>query len=218
MGSKASIRVVLVEDHDLFRNGLRDLLRERGIEVVGEAADGVEAIGLVAATAPDVAVMDVGLPGKSGIEATRVIRRRSPATQVLMLSVHEDEEDIVEAIIAGACGYLSKDSPIDEITESVRAVARGEATLSARIAAKLVEQVRGNGSLDELPAGARPQLTEREHQALCLIAAGKDNPSIAAELQISLPTVKNHVSSVLTKLEVDNRIQAAVYAVRRGMV
>jgi DNA-binding NarL/FixJ family response regulator len=218
MGNEAPIRVVLVEDHELFRKGLRGLLEEEGIEVVDEAPDGEQAVDLVSASAPDVVVMDINMPGKSGIEATREIRRRSPTSRVLILSVYENDESISEAIVAGACGYLLKDSAVEDISAGVRAAARGEAKLSARIATQLLDRLRGDEPASGLPPSERPQLTERELEVLRLIAAGKDSGKIAAELFISQQTVKNHVSNVLAKLEVQNRLQAAVYAVRRGMV
>jgi DNA-binding NarL/FixJ family response regulator len=217
-GRETPIRIILVEDHDLFRRGLRDLLEQEGIEVVGEAGDGTTAVELVEDAAPDVVVMDINMPGMSGIEATREIMRRSPATRILMLSVYEDEESVAEAIVAGACGYLLKDSAVEDIPDGVRAAARGEGKLSPRIAAQILDRLRGTESAGDLPASERPKLTDRELQVLRLMAAGKDNPEIAAELFISQQTVKNHVSNVLAKLQIDNRIQAAVYAVRRGMV
>jgi DNA-binding NarL/FixJ family response regulator len=216
MGSEAPIRVVLADDHELFRTGLRGLLEGEGIEVVAEAADGLQAAEVVAANAPDVVVMDINMPRQSGIEATREIRRRSPASRVLIVSVYENEESIGETIVAGACGYLLKDSAVEDIAEGVRAAARGEAKLSARIAAQLLERLRVDEAPGDLPPSEPPPLTERELEVLRLIATGKDNNAIAAQLLMSQQTVKNHVSNVLAKLEVQNRIQAAVYAVQRG--
>jgi DNA-binding NarL/FixJ family response regulator len=217
IGTEAPIRVVVVEDHELFRKGLCDLLAGEGIDIVDEAADGDSAIEVVAASAPDVAVMDINLPGRSGIEAAREIRRRSPTTRILMLSVYEDEESISDAIVAGASGYLLKDSAVEDIADGVRAAARGEAKLSARIAGALLHRLRELESSTDVSATDRPRLTERELEVLRLIAAGKDNGAIAAQLFISPRAVRNHVSNVLAKLEVQNRIEAAVYAARRGM-
>jgi DNA-binding NarL/FixJ family response regulator len=215
MASEAPTRVVLVEDHELFRTGLRELLEDEGVEVIEEVADGEQAIVVVAANAPDVVVMDINLPGRSGIDATREIRRHSPTTQVLILSVYEDEQRIGAAIAAGACGYLLKDSAVEDISRGVQAAARGEAILSARIAAQLLERLRENELPAELPADERLELNERELEVLRLIATGTDHAAIAAELSIGPQTVKNHVSNVLAKLEVGSRIQAAVSAVRR---
>lgn len=213
--SSAPIRVVVVDDHHLFRQGLRELLQEEGLEVVGEASDGSEAVRVVGETAPDVVVMDLHMPGMSGLEAVREISRLSPAAWVLMLTVSSADEDVAEAIVAGACGYLLKDAPVEQVVDGVRAAARGEALLSSSVAARLLARLRGDG--DPASVGARPELTDREREVLALIAAGKDNGEIAEELFVSPQTVKNHVSNVLEKLQVENRIQAAVQAVRRGL-
>jgi DNA-binding NarL/FixJ family response regulator len=216
MASSGAPRVVLVDDHALFRAGLRDLLEEHGMEVAGEAADGEEAVGLAATEVPDVVVMDIHMPGMSGVEATRRLREACPHTRVLMLTISADEAQVSEAVLAGARGYLLKDASPDEIVAGVRAAASGESLLSPRIAADLLERLRG----EAVPTGAgeRVELTPRERDVLQLMAAGKENPEIAAELFISSETVKNHVSNILAKLEVQNRIQAAVYAVRRRLI
>jgi DNA-binding NarL/FixJ family response regulator len=210
-------RVVLVDDHELFRNGLRDLLQEHSVEVVGDAAEGASALDLVRRSAPDVVVMDIHMPGGSGIEATRRIRATAPATRVLMLTVSADETAVADAILAGACGYLLKDASPDQIVAGVQAAAAGESLLSSRIAADLLERLREGGSLTSGETEAT-ELTERELQVLRLMAEGMDNREIAEELVISVQTVKNHVSNVLAKLEVQNRIQAAVHAVRRRLL
>lgn len=214
----SAIRVALVDDHELFRNGLRELLAEQGFEVVGDAADGGSAIALVERTAPDVVVMDIQMPGMSGVEATRRIRATAPATRVLMLTVSPDPEDVTEAVLAGASGYVLKEAAVSEVARAVRAAARGEALLSPAIAARLLEGIRGTGEPGQVAQVERPRLTARELEVLGLIAAGKDNPEIAEALIISEQTVKSHVSNILAKLEVQNRIQAAVYAVRRRLV
>ena len=209
-------RVALVDDHALFRSGLRELLEEHGFEVVGEAGDGQDGIRLAAETAPDVVVMDLNMPGMSGVEATRRICETSPSARVLMLTVSPDDDDINEAVLAGACGYLLKDAAIDNVVAGVAAAARGESQLSPRVATRLLERVRDRSGV--LPSDVRPELTDREREVLGLIAAGKDNTEIAAELFISAQTVKNHVSNILAKLQVENRIQAAVLAVRRELL
>jgi len=208
-------RVVVVDDHDVFRGGLVSLLAENALEVVGEAATGEEAIGLVGELAPDVVVMDLNLPGMSGIEATRELSSSAPQTRVLVLTISGDESDVTEAILAGACGYLLKDASIDEIITGIRAASAGESLISQKIAGRLLDRIRTSSAdaYDE-----RPELTEREVEVLRRVAEGKDNVEIARELFISPNTVKNHISNILAKLQIENRIQAAVYAVRRGIV
>jgi two-component system, NarL family, response regulator LiaR len=214
----ASVRVALVDDHELFRRGLHELLTEQGLEVVGEASDGEEAVRMAREEVPDVILMDVSMPGIGGVEATRRIRTETPHTRVVMLTVSADQRDVEEAILAGASGYLDKDAPIGAIVSSVAAAARGEALLSPAIAANLLARVGARDRAAVYSGEAHLRLTDRERDVLELMAAGRDNPQIAEELFISVQTVKNHVSNILAKLEVENRIQAAVYAVRRGLV
>ena len=216
--ARSAVTVALVDDHELFRSGLRELLVEHGFEIVGEAGDGLTAVELVERTAPSVVVMDINMPRQSGIEATRAIRRSSPSTRVLMLTVSPGETNVSEAILAGASGYVLKDAAVDDIVAAVHATARGESLLSPAIAAQLLKHIRGHETLGELPGDELPQLTARELDVLRLVAAGRDNTQIATELVISQQTVKSHVSNILAKLEVDNRIQAAVYAVRRRLL
>jgi two-component system, NarL family, response regulator LiaR len=211
------VRVALVDDHELFRHGLRDLLEAHGLEVVGEASSGEEAIGLAAEQIPDVVLMDLSMPGISGVEATRQIRVDTPHTRLVMLTVSADEEDVNEAILAGASGYLLKDGPIDAIVPGIMAAARGEALLSPAIAAQLLERMRA-GEAPSLSPETRAHLTDREVEVLRLMAAGKENSEIAAALCTSPQTIKSHVSNILAKLEVENRLQAAVYAVQRRLV
>ena len=212
------IRVIVVDDHDLLRKGVRDLLSEHGLQVVGEASDGDDAVRLVAHAAPDVVVMDLNMPRMSGIEATRRLARVSPTSRVLVLTVSADDETVADAIEAGASGYLLKDASGDEIASGVRAAAAGEALISPRIAARLLERMRPAEGSQGPGSGTGAELTDREAEVLRLLAAGRDNAGIAQELYISPRTVKNHISSILAKLHVDNRIQAAVYAVRKGLV
>jgi two-component system, NarL family, response regulator LiaR len=211
------VRVGVVDDHGVFRRGLRDLLEERGLEVVGEASSGEEAIELAVEEIPDVVLMDISMPGMSGVEATRRIRAETPHTRVVMLTVSAAEDDVNEAILAGASGYLLKHGPVDAIVPGVTAAARGEALLSPTIAARLLERMRA-GEGPSLPLETMPHLTDREVEVLRLMAAGKGNSEIAAALCTSPHTVKTHVSNILAKLEVENRIQAAVYAVQRRLV
>jgi two-component system, NarL family, response regulator LiaR len=216
--SAAEIRVVLVDDHALYRGGLREALEARGVEVVGEASEGTSAIQVVRDVAPDVVLMDVSMPGLSGIESTMRIRAVAPTAQVIMLTVSADERDVEEAIFAGARGYVLKDAPVEEIHAAVRAAAVGDSLLSPRIAADILERIRADLGRPALPEEARAELTEREREVLSLIAQGKDNAQIADELFVSVQTVKNHVSNILAKLEVQNRVQAAVQAVQRRLL
>jgi DNA-binding NarL/FixJ family response regulator len=213
-----SVRVLLVDDHDLFRTGLRNLLEERGVEVAGEAAAGVEAVRLVREVAPDVVIMDLHMPGISGIEAIKQIASISPLTRVLVLTISDQDEDVLHAILAGACGYLLKDSSVEDLIRGIEAAAVGESIVSPAIAGKVLQQVRATSASPDAAAAIRAELSEREIDVLKLIAGGKDNAMIAGELHISPKTVKNHISNILMKLQIENRIQAAVYAVRSGIV
>jgi DNA-binding NarL/FixJ family response regulator len=213
-----SLRVVIVDDHDLFRTGLRNLLEEQGVHVVAEAATGNDAVRLVRELAPDVVVMDLNMPGMGGVEATRHISSIAPLTRVVMLTISDQDSDVMDAILAGACGYLLKDSSIQELISGIEAASRGESLISPNIASKVLQRVRATSTQPDIADTIRAELSEREIEVLKLIANGKDNAVIAAELCISPKTVKNHISNILMKLQIDNRIQAAVYAVRSGIV
>ncbi len=212
------LRVLLVDDHDLFRTGLRNLLEEQGVQVVGEAGSGAEAVSFVREAAPDVVVMDLNMPGMNGVEATREIAHLAPLTRVVVLTISDQDGDVMDAIMAGACGYLLKDSSIHDLIAGIRAAALNESLISPTIAAKVLQRVRASSSQPEIESTIRAELSEREIEVLKLIANGKDNAMIAGELHISPKTVKNHISNILMKLQIDNRIQAAVYAVRSGIV
>jgi DNA-binding NarL/FixJ family response regulator len=212
------LRVLLVDDHDLFRSGLRNLLEERGVQVVGEASSGQEALRTVRDNPPDVVVMDLNMPGINGVEATRRISQIAPLTRVVVLTVSDQDGDVLNAILAGACGYLLKDASIEELIRGITSAAVGESLISPHIAAKVLQRVRSSSAQPDAEATIRAELSEREIQVLKLIANGKDNAMIAGELHISPKTVKNHISNILMKLQIDNRIQAAVYAVRSGIV
>src|ERR671925_717861 len=217
-GARETPRVLIVDDHDLFRTGLRNLLEEQGLDVVAEAANGQAALHVVADLAPDVVVMDLNMPGISGVEATRQLSAVAPLTRVVVLTISADDADVINAVMAGACGYLLKDSSIQQLVAGIRAAAAGESLISPQIAAKLLQRLRAGGA-DELAAETiRAELSDRELEVLRLIANGKDNAEIARELFISPKTVKNHISNILMKLQIENRIQAAVYAVRSGIV
>ena len=213
-----TLRVLIVDDHDLFRTGLRNLLEEQGVQISGEAASGSEAVRSVREMAPDVVVMDLNMPEMGGVEATRHITAVAPLTRVLVLTISDEDADVMDAILAGACGYLLKDASIEELMAGIRAAWRGESLISPGIAAKVLQRVRATSANPEIADTIRSELSDREIEVLKLIANGKDNAVIAAELHISPKTVKNHISNILMKLQIDNRIQAAVYAVRSGIV
>jgi DNA-binding NarL/FixJ family response regulator len=212
------VRVLVVDDHDLFRTGLKTLLEEQGVNVVGEAANGQTAIRLASELAPDVIVMDLNMPGLTGVETTRKLAGVAPLTRVVVLTISADDDDVMDAVMAGACGYLLKDSSIQELILGIRAAASGESLISPQIAAKVLRRLRSQSSSVDAAETIRAELSDREIEVLKLIANGKDNAQIARELFISPKTVKNHISNILMKLQIENRIQAAVYAVRSGIV
>jgi len=212
------IRVVIVDDHDLFRTGLKNLLEEQGVQVIGEAANGRDALRLVSELAPDVVIMDLNMPGISGVDTTRQLAAVAPLARVVVLTISADDDDVMNAVLAGACGYLLKDSSIQDLVAGIIAAAAGESLISPQIASKVLQRLRSQTSHADAAETIRAELSDREIEVLKLIANGKDNAQIAAELFISPKTVKNHISNILMKLQIDNRIQAAVYAVRSGIV
>jgi DNA-binding NarL/FixJ family response regulator len=212
------LRVVLVDDHAFYRHGLADLLQRSEIEVVGEASNGLAAIETVERTSPDVVVMDLNMPRLSGVETTRRLTKQNPSTRVLVLSVSAEEADVLDAILAGASGYLLKDAPVEDVAAGIRAAVAGESLISPKIATMLMARVRDREREEAGQPKASPSLSERELEVLDLVAQGKANPEIAERLFIGETTVRNHISSILTKLQVDNRVQAAVRAVQDRMV
>jgi NarL family two-component system response regulator LiaR len=208
---------LVADDHELFRHGLRELLTQEGFDVVGDVSSGEAALTLALRHAPDVVVMDLKMPGIGGVEATRQIAQRVPSTKVLVLTIAAGEEEVNDAIVAGAAGYLVKDAGPDEIAAGVRAAAAGEALVSPRVAARLLERLRSSAA-HRPPADAFERLTDRELEVLRLMCRGRSNSEIAAELHIAAATVKNHVASILGKLGLENRTEAAVYAARGGLV
>jgi DNA-binding NarL/FixJ family response regulator len=218
-GRREPIRVLLVDDHALFRSGLSALIAEEGFEVVGQASDGADGVRLARELVPDVVIMDLNMPGMSGVEATRATAVQAPASRVVVLTVSGDETNVTDAVLAGACGYLLKDASVEDILAALRAAAAGESWISPRVAGALLERVRSGNAEAQVaePAESGASLSDRELQVLRLIAQGKENTEIAAELFMSPKTAKNHVSSILAKLQLQNRIQAAVYAVKRGL-
>jgi len=212
------LRVLVVDDHDLFRTGLRNLLEEEGVNVVGEAENGETAIRLASDLTPDVVIMDLNMPGAGGVETTRRLSSLTPLSRVVVLTISADDDDVMNAVMAGACGYLLKDSSIQELIAGIRAASEGESLISPQIAAKVLQRLRAQSKDADAAEVIRAELSDRELEVLKLIANGKDNAQIARELFISPKTVKNHISNILMKLQIENRIQAAVYAVRSGIV
>lgn len=213
------LRVMVVDDHDLFRSGLRRLLDEHDeLDVIADARRGDQAVQRAAELRPDVVVMDINMPGMSGVEATRAVLEVSPETAVLMLTVTSDENAVLDAVLAGASGYLLKDATLPEIVRGIRAAAAGQSLIAPSVAGDLLARLRRHGAPDAPPTAAPPELSPRELDVLRLVVAGCDNGDIAKRLYVSASTVKHHVSSALDKLGVDNRIQAAVMAVRLGLV
>jgi DNA-binding NarL/FixJ family response regulator len=211
------LRVVLVDDHPVYREGLAKLLLECGVDVIAQAGNGADAISLVEQMAPDVVVMDLNMPGMSGVEVTRKLVERTPASRVLVVSVSAQEEDVTEAILAGASGYVLKDGAVEEVVAGIQAAANGESLISPRIATMLLRRMRLDEPAD-IETPAMTPLSERELQVLRLVAEGKGNQEIGEALYIGQSTVRNHISSILMKLQVENRVQAAVRAVRDRMV
>jgi DNA-binding NarL/FixJ family response regulator len=213
-----SPRVLIVDDHDLFRTGLRSLLEEQGVLIAGEADTGAEALRQVRDLAPEVVLMDLNMPGMSGVEATRQIAMLAPLSRVVVLTISDLDSDVMDAIFAGACGYLLKNASIEELLSGIRAAAAGESLVSPAIATKVLQRLRASTRSEHEVARISSALSARELEVLKLIANGKDNGQIALDLHISPKTVKNHISNILMKLQIENRIQAAVYAVRSGIV
>ena len=215
----ASIKVLLADDHALMRRGLRLTIdSQEDMEVVGEASDGFEALELAEELRPDIILMDIAMPRCGGLEATRLIKRRLPKVKVIMLTVHEEAESLFEALQSGARGFLLKKARADELIAALRGVLKGEAHLSPLMTGKLVDEfVRLTKISSSLPVIENP-LTPREKEVLQEIARGASNKQIAALLTISVNTVKKHVSSILTKLGVQDRRQAAERASRLGLV
>jgi DNA-binding NarL/FixJ family response regulator len=209
--------VLLIDDHTMFRHGVRQALVDAGIEVVGEASNGRAGVQLADELQPDVVVLDLHMPLMDGIEAAERMIERNPAARILMLTVSIEEDDVVDALTAGASGYVLKTAPPEEVVAAVRSAHAGETTISPTVAARLVDRLRATAGPSEAP-DPPTSLTVREIEILRLIAAGRENHEIADELVISVSTAKNHVAHVLDKLGLQNRVQAAVYAVRAGIV
>jgi NarL family two-component system response regulator LiaR len=222
---KSPITLVIVDDHKLVRWGVRTFLATQPeIAVVGEAAGGEEALRLVAELVPDVALVDLIMPGMDGIEVTRQIKAISPRTQVIVLTSYHEDEHIFPAIRAGALSYLLKDVGTEELADAIRKAASGEAVMHSHVAARLVRELQESVSQAHTPLQLQQHvpslgsLTDREGEVLGLVAAGLSNGDIAHQLVISENTVKSHVSNILSKLQLADRTQAAIYAWREGLV
>jgi DNA-binding NarL/FixJ family response regulator len=212
------IRVAVVDDQELFRRGLTMLLGvEDDIEVVGEAGDGIAGTELAMSAAPDVILMDVRMPKRSGIEACVAIKEGAPTARIIMLTVSDEEADLYEAVKNGASGYLLKDSSIDEVAQAIRVVADGQSLISPSMAIKLLDEFKQMSRSDRQQVPT-PRLTERELEVLKLVAHGLNNREIAKRLFISENTVKNHVRNILEKLQLHSRMEAVMYAVREKLL
>ncbi len=235
-GRAEPVRIVIADDHAVYRRGLRRALGgEPTVAVVAEADDGLEAIARVEELVPDVVLMDIRMPRLNGIDATREIRSRVPSVRVVMLTVSEEEDDLFEAIKAGANGYLLKELPADDVATAVRAVANGDSLITPSMASKLLREFNALATRAAGPARpprdahppaeqaagprgpAEPVLSPRELEVLTLVAEGLSNRSVADQLYISENTVKNHMGNILEKLQLHSRTEAVMYAVRRGL-
>ncbi len=216
--SDAPLRVLIADDHDLFRTGLSSLIdAQPDLEVAAQASGGRMAVRLARELRPDVVLMDLRMPDLSGEDATRQIIEHDPEARIVVLTVVADAESVASAVRAGACGYLMKDSPIDEVAAAARAAAGGSAWLSSRAAVAVLDHLRREEPAIKTDPTAVDSLTARELEVLALVSRGLENVEIASELGISSLTAKNHVSSILTKLELSNRVQAAVFAVQHQL-
>jgi DNA-binding NarL/FixJ family response regulator len=210
------MKVLICDDQALIRDGLEMLLKlERDVEVVGQARDGAEAVEMVAQHQPDLVLMDLKMPGMNGIEATRQIRTHHPSVQVLVLTTYDDDEWVMDAIRAGAAGYLLKDTPREEVLKAVRGTVEGKSFVDPAVAGKLLGQVAGQQT--QPSSNLTDKLTPREADVLHLLAQGLTNAEIAERIYLSEGTVRNHVSAILSKLDVPGRTQAAVIAIQHGL-
>lgn len=219
------IQILIVDDHPLFRRGIRwSLENEHDLLVVGEAADGQAAVQQVDQTMPDVVLIDINMPLMSGLEVTRIIKRRHPQMGVIILTMHEDDEQLFHAIRVGAAAYCTKDVDAEELIRLIRRVAKGEYLINDNVlsrpfvASRVLDQFRELSQMDQANEGVFSPLTPREVEILDCVAQGNSNKEIARILSISDQTVKNHITSILRKLAVNDRTQAVIYALRHGWI
>ena len=219
------IQILIVDDHPLFRRGIRwSLENEHDLLVVGEAADGQSAVQQIDMTMPDVVLIDINMPQMSGLEVTRIIKRRHPQMGVIILTMHEDDEQLFHAIRVGAAAYCTKDVEAEELIRLIRRVARGEYLINENVlsrpfvASRVLDQFRELSQMDQVNDGVFSPLTPREVEILDCVAQGNSNKEIARILSISDQTVKNHITSILRKLAVNDRTQAVIYALRHGWI
>ena len=212
------IRLLLCDDHAMFRQGLRSILEtERGVRVIGEAATGREAVRYALTTYPDVIVMDIQMPELDGVAATKTILEEFPEAKVIILTMYRQDRYVFEAIKAGARGYLLKDAGADDLISAIRRVAEGEILLRAELAASILDEFKRAKEVPEHPEHRLSELTEREATILRLLARGASNAEIAEDLGVSEKTVRNRLSEIFSKLRLNNRTQAALYALREGI-
>jgi len=214
------IRILIVDDHTLFRSGIKlALQRYEEFEVVGEAGDGLEGIKRANQLKPDVVLLDLHMPGTSGLEALRVLSEDVPETQVVMLTVSEDADDLLETLRAGARGYLLKNIDTDFLLDSIQRAVRGESVMSPQIAHKLADSLRAAPKENVAVPDVNPgKLSPREKEIIVMLARGSSNKEIARVLNLSESTIKIHVQGILRKLNIAKRVQAAVYAVEHGLI
>ncbi len=216
---KQPIRVLIVDDHTLFRSGIKALLqRQDDFEVVGEAGDGLEGLKRAKSMRPDVVLLDLHMPGIGGREAVKLLAEEAPECNVLMLTVSEDAEDLVETLRAGASGYLLKNIETEFLLDAIRAAARGESVMSPQLTGKLMMGLRTGDKAGIHPDPEEEKLSPREAEIIIFLARGASNKEIARELNVAESTVKVHVQNILRKLKLTSRVQAAVFAVEHGLV
>jgi DNA-binding NarL/FixJ family response regulator len=212
------IRVLVVDDQELFRRGLTMLLaQDTDIEVVGEADDGIAGTDLATTLAPDVVLLDVRMPRRTGVEACRAIKEAVPSAKIIMLTVSDEEGDLYETVKNGASGYLLKDSSIEEVAQAIRVVNEGQSLISPSMAVKLIDEFKQMSKPDKQQSTAL-KLTDRELEVLRLVARGLNNREVAKELFISENTVKNHVRNILEKLQLHSRMEAVMYAMKEKLL
>ncbi|OGT77281.1 MAG: DNA-binding response regulator [Gammaproteobacteria bacterium RIFCSPLOWO2_02_FULL_56_15] len=213
------LRIFLIDDHNLFRSGVKALLaRQRDFEVVGEAADGLEGLKRAREMKPDVVLLDLNMPGITGREAVQMLVEELPQTQVLMLTVSEDAEDLIDTLKSGARGYLLKNIDAEFLVDAIRRAARGEAVMSPQMTSKLVQGLQHGGREMTAEVADKDRISPREREILMQLVRGASNKEMARELKLAESTVKIHVQNILRKLNLTSRVQAAVYAVEHGIV